>query len=132
MGPRDKLRRLEKAARSEVDYLQLRSGVRYYFDPDEVGMVFFLEDMDKGFRDDPDAHTPEIRQALSRATPESRARFEERFGPSVREHGLVHSEEHITVRRICVDGSVETFTVEGEAARERLRAYREQGARSWA
>jgi hypothetical protein len=82
----------------------------------------------KGYRSTvKDAYTPLIRAALVKATPLLRARFEEKYGPAVRECGVVHSEERITVRRIEVDGSVTTFVVEGEAAQDTSEGNRRIG-----
>jgi hypothetical protein len=54
----------------------------------------FLEKLEKGYRNTvKDVYTPPIRAALVKATPLSRARFEEKYRPAVRECGVVHSEE---------------------------------------
>ena len=85
----------------------------------DVAMKLFVEVLEKGYKSTvKDAYTPLVRAALVKATPLSRARFEEKYGPAVRECGVVHAEERITVRRIEVDGSVTAFVVEGGAAQD--------------
>jgi hypothetical protein len=128
---------LEKAARGGVDWLDLSDGSRYYFEPMEAHKALFLEKTDafRAFagpdlsegpyqppREPPPAapHVPEIRAALAKATPESLRRFEERYGPAEHKCGVVHDDGRVTIRRMALDGSVETAVLEGEEA-ERIR-----------
>jgi hypothetical protein len=140
MPLRDRLRRLQEAARGGMDWLDLSNGSRYYFEPMEAHRDLFLERMDvlRAFagpdlsegpyqppREPPPAspHVPaEIRAALAKATPESLRRFEEeRYGPAEHKCGVVHNEDgRVTIRRMALDGSVETAVLEGEEA-ERFR-----------
>jgi len=133
MPLRDRLRRLQEAARGGMDWLELSDGSRYYFEPMEAHKALFLEKTD-GFRafavpdlsegateTEPEPphepHVPEIRAALAKATPESLRRFEEHYGPVEHVCGVVHDElGRVTIRRMALDGSVETAVVEGEEA----------------
>src|SRR5215210_3978255 len=113
MALRERLRRLERDARGNMDWLDLQDGSRYYFEPMEVYKDLFLESMDKGFRDayedsrvtdlsegpyeppqEPrrEPSTPPIREALAKATPESLARFEEHYGPAERGCAVIHND----------------------------------------
>ena len=100
MALRDRLRRLQKAARGEMDWLDLRDGSRFYFEPMEARKELFLEMLralhtefdvpdlsdgphepeDQDHHPAPEQNASELRAALAKATPESRARFEERYG----------------------------------------------------
>ena len=141
MPLRDRLRRLQEAARGGMDWLDLQDGSRYYFEPMEAHKALFLEKTD-GFRafavpelsegpyqpprePQPAApHVPEIRAALAKATPEALRRFEEHYGPVEHVCGVVHDElGRVTIRRMALDGSVESAVLEGdEAARFRREA----------
>jgi hypothetical protein len=138
MPLRDRLRRLQKAAWGDMDWLDLSDGSRYYFEPMEAHRALFLEktDMFRAFavpdlsegpcqppRELPPAapHAPpEIRAALAKATPESLRRFEERYRSAEHKCGVIHDDGRVTVRRMALDGSVETAVLEGEEA-ERIR-----------
>jgi hypothetical protein len=66
-------------------------------------------------------HAPaKIRAVLAKATPESLRRFEERYGPAEHKCGVIHDDGRVTIRRMALDGSVETAVLEGEEA-ERFR-----------
>jgi hypothetical protein len=84
--------------------------------------------LEKGYLAKPgtvaDVETPEIRKALTKATPENLSRFEEKYLPTTRETGVVYSEDRQTVRRIELDGTVRYFLIEGEPAREMLADLR--------
>ncbi len=141
---KSRLRRLEKAARGGMDWLDLRDGSRHYFEPMEVHKDLFLEGMDKGFcgiedlsegsHEEPtprrqrsnEPTTPLIREALVKATPESLRRFEEHYGPSEPEYAVIHDDGRVTVRTILIDGSVETTYLEGEEALEYREKVRKQ------
>ena len=137
---RNRLRRLQRAARGDLDWLDLQDGTRFYFQPMEAHKALFMERMD-GLRvlaspdlsegahaeppqePPPTPHVPEIRTALAKATPESLRRFEERYGPAEPECGVIHDDGRVTIWRMALDGSVETAVVEGEeAARLRRQA----------
>jgi hypothetical protein len=125
---REQLRRLKRDVRGDLDYLVLTDGSKHYFDPEQVSMELFYEMLEKCYLAKPgtasDVETPAIREALKRATPESLARFEEKYLPVTRQGGVVHSEDRQTVRVIELDGTVRVFAVEGEPARERLADLR--------
>ena len=123
MGLREQLRNLRRQMHKDMDYLTLTDGSKYYFNGEQVSIELFFEMLEKGFSEPStasDVETPEIRAALVKATPESLARFEEKYLPATRETGVVHSKDRQTVRRIELDGTVRSFIVEGEPARERL------------
>jgi hypothetical protein len=122
---RNRLKRAEREMRGDLDYLELTSGTRFYFDPQQAQWDLFWEGMHKGLYSKPaTAHTvetPEIREALTKATPESLARFVERYGPVVGAlPGAVgYSDDLLCFRYIELDGTVRIFLFEGETARER-------------
>ncbi len=124
MGIRDQLRSLKRQANEELDYLILKDGSRYYFDPQKDTAELFFETIQKGYKSSSEeVETPEIRQALARATPESLARFEQKYQlPVTQEIQLVGFPDkgQLIIRRVELDGRVRSFLVEGEAARERL------------
>ena len=127
MGLREQLRNLRRQMHKDLDYLTLTDGSKYYFNGEQVSIELFFEMLEKGFSEPStasDVETPEIRAALVKATPESLARFEEKYLPATRETGVVHSEDRQTVRRIALDGRVRVFSVKGEPARERLADLR--------
>jgi hypothetical protein len=131
VGLREQLRRIKREMGQSLDYLELVDGSRFYFDPEQVSMELFFEMLEKGYTVEPgttkDVETPEIREALVRATPESLARFQEKYVTATAETGVVYSEDLQTVRRIDLDGSVKYFLVEGEPARQMLADYRGRG-----
>ena len=111
MALRDRLRRLQKAARGEMDWLDLRDGSRFYFEPMEAHKELFLEmlralhtefevpDLSDGPHEledpapAPEQDVSELRAALSKATPDSLRRFEERYRLEVYEDlGVVHDD----------------------------------------
>jgi hypothetical protein len=127
MGLREQLRNLRRQMHGDMDYLTLKDGSKYYFDTRQVAQDLFLEMIEKSFSEPgsaSDVATPAIRAALVRATPESLESFEERYLPVTRDTAIVHSEDRLTVRRVEMDGTVRSFLVEGEPARERLAALR--------
>ena len=127
MGLREQLRSLRRLVHGELDYLVLEDGSRFYFNPEQASTELFLEMTRKSFSEPSAAvgvETPKIRQALVKATPESLERFEEKYLPATRETGVVHSEDRQTVRRVELDGTVRSFLVEGEPARELLADLR--------
>jgi hypothetical protein len=125
---RNRLKRAEWELRGHLDYLGLTSGTRFYFDPQQAQWDLFWEGMHKGLYSKPGtAHTvdtPEIREALTKATPESLAHFEERYGAvvGVLPGAVGYSEDLLCFRYIELDGTVRSFVVEGETARERERS----------
>ncbi len=134
---RNRLRRIERAARGDLDHLELRDGSRHFFEPMQAHATLFLE-QSNGFRElacpdlsegpyvppaPPEPHPPyasELRAALAKATPESLARFEERYGPAEPECGVIHDDGTVTIRRMGLDGTVSVTVFEGEEA-ERIR-----------
>jgi hypothetical protein len=120
VGIRDQLRSLRRQANEDLDYLTLNHGSRYYFDPQTDPAELFFEIHHKSYFSS-EVETPEIRKALAQATPESLARFEKKYQlPLTKEVSLVGFPDkgQLIMRRIELDGTVRTFLVEGEAAKE--------------
>ena len=127
MGIRDRLRRLQaKAEEGGVLIRQRDRGVKV-FDILEVQKEMFLAKMDL-LRDT--ARESEVLDAVRNATPESRAKFEERFGPiTVTEYiiGPPSSGGWVEAKTLTEDGRVERVLYEGgneevTLVREGLRA----------
>ena len=120
---RNRLRRAEWELHGDLDYLELSDGSRYYFDPQQAQWDIYWEGMQKGLYAEPGtAHTvdtPEIREALTKATPESLARFVERYGPVVGAlpAAIRYSEDLLVFNYIELDGAVRSFVFEGERER---------------
>jgi hypothetical protein len=51
VGIRDKLKRVEQAARSNLDCIELQSGERYWYEPVEAAKTLFLFGCDCGRAD---------------------------------------------------------------------------------
>jgi hypothetical protein len=144
----DRIKRLERKARGDLDWLDLQDGSRYLFDPMAVRKELFLEyidsmasipgeDMSEGAEPDAeldltlrDVLEPSpLRQALANATPRSIRRFEERYGPAERDCAVFEGDGTVTVVRIAVDGSRSLETLVGDEAEEYLEKARTQPAR---
>jgi hypothetical protein len=124
MGIREQLRSLRRQVHEDMDYLVLKDGTRYYFDPEQDPPALFFEMMRKSYLSS-EVEIPEIRKALKKATPESLSRFEEKYQlPVTQEVNVVQAGDRLIVRRIELDGTVRSFLLEGEAAKERLAASR--------
>ena len=70
MGIRDRLRRLQRAAQVQLEYIELEDGTRYWYDPAEVGTEVFMHGVDSlqaDFAGEPRPDPPEILQAITRA-----------------------------------------------------------------
>jgi hypothetical protein len=72
-----------------------------------------------------ETRVPEIRAALAKATLESLRRFEERYGPAEPECGVIHDDDRVTIRRMALDGAVETAVLEGAEAKRIRREVRQ-------
>jgi hypothetical protein len=124
VGLRDRLRRLMREAESGGFVLRLTDGTSKVFDDDAIRGQLFLEmidvlhafdvpDLSDGprepeVRDPASPHVSELRAALSKATPESLRRFEERYAPMEHECGVVHEDgrvEYARLRPALQDGS---------------------------
>ena len=140
MALKDRVRRLERDAQGDRDYLELRDGGRFYFKPMDAFIALYLrkmdalrgiyvEDLSEGADETetpPSAETqsPAVTQsralfeALAKATPESLRRFERRYGPAERGGAVLDNDGTVTIRTIAVDGSATTRVLEGEEAQE--------------
>ena len=70
MGPRRRLRRLEKALRGKLGSFELQEGGRYWFDPSNTYKELFLHasnSLRADYRGEPRPEPPEILTALVRA-----------------------------------------------------------------
>ena len=127
MGIRDRLKRLRAKAEEGGVLIRQRDGSVKIFDTTKVFAEMFLVQMDL-LRDT--ARDSEALDAVRNATPESRADFEERFGP-------IHIVEYIITpqsrggwveaKTLTEDGRVERVLYEGDSeeaasVREGLRA----------
>ena len=70
MGPRRRLRRLEKAVRGKLGYFELREGGHYWFDPSKTFTELFLHaanSLRADYKGEPRPDSPEILKALTHA-----------------------------------------------------------------
>jgi hypothetical protein len=70
VGIRDRLRRLQRAAQVQLEYIELEDGTRYWYDPAEVGTEVFMHGVDSlqaDFAGEPRPGPPEIMVAIARA-----------------------------------------------------------------
>jgi hypothetical protein len=107
---RSRLRRLEKEAQGNGIRLRLQDGTVRVFEALEIQKDMYLTKMDVfmgGLRESP------VLDAVRRATPESRASFEQRFGPISRTQYVVAPESR--------GGWVESYTLTEEGVVERIR-----------
>jgi hypothetical protein len=84
VGIRDKLKRLEQAARGSLEYIELEDGSLFWFDHVEAGKALFLFGVDCGRADyvAERPEPPEIVEALVRAK-DRRAAFETLYGDAI-------------------------------------------------
>ena len=83
MGPRRRLRRLEKAMQGKLGNFELREGSRYWFDPSKTYMELFLHasnSLRADYKGEPRPDPPEILRALAGA--KDRKAALERFYPA--------------------------------------------------
>jgi hypothetical protein len=129
---RDKLKRLEREAKSDYVVVELRGGKRRLFSKQQVFEEVFLTKMDLMLGK---ARPSEVLDAVRGATPESRAAFEE-------EHGSIEMVGHIIAadyqggwvdeHRLLEDGTVETTHYEGGSEdAERIRQEPQQRGAAW-
>src|SRR5918997_4651733 len=70
MGVKDRLRRLQKAARGKLDHIELADGSRYWFDRQEVFWVtfrFFTASMRADWKREPRPDPPAVLRAVADA-----------------------------------------------------------------
>ena len=132
MALRYRLRRLQKEVEQDGVLIRQRDGTVRVFGVTQVLAEMFLASVDL-FRKP--AIDSEVLAAVRRATPESRAAFEERFGSIAMTGHVVASEPEggwVKVYDLKEDGSVaETFHVGGSAEAERIRREARQGTEPW-
>jgi hypothetical protein len=85
LGFKDKLRRLQRAAQGQLEYIELEDGTRYWYDPAEVGVEVFMHttnSLQADYKGEKRPEAPEILKAISQARERRRALetvFEEPF-----------------------------------------------------
>lgn len=111
--------------------LRLKDGMARAFETMEAYKEMFLAQMDL-LRDT--ARDSEVLEAVRNATPESRAAFEERFGPIVITEHIIAAEYQggwVETLTLTEDGRVERVRHEGGSPEaERIRREIRQEARS--
>jgi hypothetical protein len=131
MGLKGRLRRAEQEARSEGVILRLRDGGLRVFDRMEVFEEIFLTRMDlyKG-----ESRPSEVLAAVRSATPESRAAFEEEYGPVEMVNHVIAPDKDggwVEEYRLLLDGTVEIARFEGGSEEAlRIRQEAQQGGGS--
>jgi hypothetical protein len=125
---RDKLKRLEREAKSEGVILRLRNGGIKVFSDLEVFGEMFLTRTDLLVRGE--SRPSEVLDAVRSATPESRRAFEEEYG-SIEMVGHIVAGDHqggwVEEYRLLEDGTVETIHHEGGSEEaERIRQEAKQ------
>jgi hypothetical protein len=125
---RDKLKRLEREAKSEGVILRLRNGGIKVFSDLEVFGEMFLTRTDLLVRGE--SRPSEVLDAVRSATPESRRAFEEEYG-SIEMVGHIVAGDHqggwVEEYRLLEDGTVEPIHHEGGSEEaERIRQEAKQ------
>ena len=127
MGLRDRLRRWQREAAEGAVVVHLRDGgTRYFEDMDVLAEMFLAKcELIRGKR-----YESEVLDAVRNATPESRAEFEERFGPITSSTGVIASAEQggwAEVYELLEDGSISrTYHEGGSPEAERIRREAQQ------
>lgn len=128
MGLKDRLRRLEREAEEDGIVIRLQDGTVRVFDSTMVAVEMFAAHMSL-LRGIPRAS--EVLEAVRRATPESRAAFEERCGSIVMGISIIAAEDEggwVETRTLTEAGEIERVFYEGgsaEAEHIRRQARRE-------
>jgi hypothetical protein len=122
MGLKDRLRRLEREAEEDGIVIRLQDGTVRVFDPTVVAVEMFAARMRlmQGI-----SYASEVLDAVRRATPESRAAFEERCGSIVMGINIIAPEDEggwVETRTLTETGEIERVVYEGGSAEaERIR-----------
>jgi len=122
MGLKDRLRRLEREAQEDGIVIRLQDGTVRIFDPTVVAVEMFAARMScmRGI-----SQGSEVLDAVRRATPESRAAFEERCGSIVVGINIIAPESEggwVETRTLTETGEIERVFYEGGSAEaERIR-----------
>jgi hypothetical protein len=122
MGLKDRLRRLEREAEEDGIVIRLQDGTVRVFDPTMVAVELFAARMRlmQGI-----SYASEVLDAVRRATPESRAAFEERCGSIVMGISIIAPEDEggwVETRTLTETGEIERVVYEGGSAEaERIR-----------
>ena len=128
MGLKDRLRRLEREAEEDGIVIRLQDGTVRVFERTEVAVEMFGARMNllRGI-----SQASEVLDAVRRATPESRAAFEERCGSIVMGISIIAAEDEggwVETRTLTETGEIERVFYEGgsaEAEHIRRQARRE-------
>ena len=127
MGLKDRLRRLEREAEGDGIIIRLQDGTVRVFQTMDVSVEMFKARMHllQGI-----SQESEVLDAVRRATPESRAAFEERFGSIVITNHIIAAESEggwVETYTLTEDGEVERVFYEGGSAEaERIRRQARQ------
>jgi hypothetical protein len=119
---RDRLRRLTRQAEENGVLTRQRDGTVRIFDVMDVDKDMFLAQFElfKG-----EAHPSEVLEAVRNAIPESKAAFEERFGPIAMTGRIIAADYQggwVEEYRLLEDGTVEKIYYEGGSPEaERIR-----------
>ena len=122
MGLKDRLRRLEREAEEDGIVIRLQDGTVRVFERTVVAVEMFGARMSL-MRGIPRAS--EVHEAVRRATPESRAAFEERCGSIVMGINIIAAESEggwVETRTLTEAGEIErAFYERGSVEAERIR-----------
>jgi len=123
------IRRLEKASQGDGFIVRLSDGTSTVFAEMEVQKQMFLARMDL-FRKDR-VHYP-VLEAVREVTPESRARFEERYGSITFSNHIISAEGWVEAYTLHEDGTVErTFHEAGSEEAEHVREEARRPPQAW-
>ena len=122
MALRDRLRRLTRLAEEDSVLIRQRSGAVRAFDVMDVHKETFLAQYRLALGE---AYASEVLEAVRNATPESKAAFEERFGPITMTARIIAADYQggwVREYRLLEDGTVEEAYYEGGSPEaERIR-----------
>jgi hypothetical protein len=129
---RNRLKRLIREAEGDAVLVGQRDGTVRVFDAMDAYAGMFLASMDLYRKD---SVTNDVLEAVRNAAPESRAAFEERFGPIEMTGYVVASPEDggwVRVYELGEDGSVEVTLHPGDSAEAaKIRADAKRGTEPW-
>ena len=128
MALRDRLRRLTRQAEEDGVLIRQRSGTVRIFDVLDVHKDMFLAQYRLALGE---AYPSEVLEAVRNATPQSKAAFEERFGPIAMTARIIAADYQggwVREYRLLEDGTVEEAYYEGGAPEaERIREEARSG-----
>jgi hypothetical protein len=130
MSLKGRLKRLERSAQGDGIMLRQRDGTVRVFEWMEVQAALYLAQCDL-LRDEPAKRENAVLDAVRNATPESRAMFEERFGPITFSTHIIaggYQGGWVEARSLLEGGTVtKKFYPGGSPEAERVRREARQG-----